>query len=96
MAILKWTHEAEASLRDIYDYIARDRPGTAERTLESLLHRLESIRSFPQAGQPYAYLGDGTIQMFSYGQFQVAYCHEDSGDVTVLAVFHGLIFLPLN
>lgn len=96
MASLKWTQEAEASLRDIHNYIARDRPSTAWRTLESILNRLESLPSYPNSGQPYPYDHEQRVRVFAYGQFQIAFRRESSGDVVVLAVFHGLIFLPLK
>jgi plasmid stabilization system protein ParE len=96
MAHLKWTHEAESSLRDIYNHIARDRPSTAWRTMESILNRLESIPAYPNSGHAYPYDVEGGVRVLSYGQFQIAFRLEPSGDVVILALFHGLIFLPLN
>lgn len=93
MAELRWTAEAEASLRDIHDYIARDRPATARRTVESILDRAQALREFPGLGQLYAY--DSSVRILSYGQFQIAYASEDD-QVAVLGIFHGLIFLPLK
>ena len=96
MAHLKWSHEAENSLRDIYNHIARDRPSTAWRTLESILNRVESLLGYPNSGQPYRYDREGLVRVLSYGQFQIAFRPEPSGDVVILAIFHGLIFLPLK
>ena len=93
MVELSWTAEAETSLRDIHDYIARDRPTTARRTLESILGRVESLREFPDLGQPYTY--DPGVRVLSYGQFLIAYRAQGQG-VLILGVFHGLIFLPLK
>jgi plasmid stabilization system protein ParE len=93
MARLSWTAEAAATVRDVYSYIARDRPETAHRTLESILNKVDSLVRYPDLGSPYRYAPSG-VRVFSYGSFKVAYKLEEDGDVLVLGVFHGLIFLP--
>lgn len=95
MATLRWTAEAETSLQEIYRHIAQNRPATARRTLESILHKVESLREAPSLGRPYPHSG-GEIRRFTYGRFQIAYLLDGAGDVVVLGVFHGLIFLPLK
>ncbi len=95
MVTLRWTSEAEVSLREIYDHIARNRPTTAQRTVESILNRVESLREAPTLGQPYSHR-KRSVRRLTYGQFQIAYLFEDHGTVVILGVFHGLIFLPLN
>ena len=93
MSELAWTREAKTSLRDIYGFIARDRPTTARRTLDSLLARAQSLAEFPNHGQPYAY--NPAVRVLAYGQFQIAYL-PSPGRVTILGIFHGLMFLPLD
>lgn len=94
MAALRWTPEAETSLHGIYRHIAQNRPATARRTLESILHKVESLRQAPDLGRPYPRRGRD-VRRFTYGRFQVAYL-LDGDEVVVLGVFHGLIFLPLK
>ncbi len=96
MAALRWTAEAEVSLRDVYRHIAQNRPTTARRTVESILNRLESLRQAPTLGQPWRHQSRQGIRRLTYGQFQIAYLLDDPGEVVVLGVFHGLIFLPLK
>lgn len=96
MAALKWTAEAELALREIYSHIARNRPATAQRTVESILNKIESLREAPTLGQPYPHPQSQHVRRLTYGQFQVAFLVTDSGDVLILGVFHGLIFLPLQ
>ena len=105
MARLTWTSEAASSIRDIYQSIARNRPETAQRTVESILNKVDSLTEYPDLGHPYRYDSGGAIRVLSYGSFRVAYLVEEGGDedgddqdggeVVVLGVFHGLIFLPL-
>ncbi len=95
MAALRWTAEAETSLQEIYHHIAQNRPATAGRTLESILHKVESLREAPTLGQPHPQSGRG-VRRLTYGRFQIAYLLDAADEVVVLAVFHGLIFLPLK
>ncbi len=96
MAALRWTAEAEISLRDVYKYIAQNRPATARRTIESILNRVESLREAPTLGQPWQHHRREGVRRLTYGQFQIAYLFDDPSEVVVLGVFHGLIFLPLK
>ncbi|MCP3964661.1 MAG: type II toxin-antitoxin system RelE/ParE family toxin [bacterium] len=95
MGALKWTAEAEASLRDVYNHIAQNRPTTARRTIESILNKVESLREASDLGHQFPHRRPA-VRKLTYGQFQVAYLLTGDRQVIVLGVFHGLIFLPLN
>ena len=96
MAKLTWTSEAVTSIRDLYQSIARDRPETALRTMESIFNKVDSLVEYPDLGQPYNYgPSRHDIRVLQYGNFKIVYLVELSSDVVVLGVFHGLIFLPL-
>lgn len=96
MVELRWTSEAEESLREIHDYIARDRPRTARRTIESIVYRTESLIEVPLQGEAYGYRPDRPVRILTYGHFQIAYLKVSSKSIAILGVFHGLIFLPLK
>jgi plasmid stabilization system protein ParE len=96
MARLTWTSEAASSIRDIYHSIARNRPETAQRTIESLLNKAESLVEYPDQGHAYRFSPDGLeIRVIRYGNFRIAFLIEEAESIVVLGVFHGLIFLPL-
>jgi plasmid stabilization system protein ParE len=95
MAVVKWAVEAQQALREIHDHISRNRPETAQRTIESILNKTESLAEVPTQGQRYPHHA-GAVHVFTYGHFRIAYVVEDEGDVKILGVFHGLIFLPLK
>ncbi|MEM7586386.1 MAG: type II toxin-antitoxin system RelE/ParE family toxin [Acidobacteriota bacterium] len=95
MAGLRWTAEAESSLREIYNHIAQNRPATARRTLESILNKAESLREAPRLGQAYRHSSRHGVRILTYGQFQIAFLQRDDA-IIILGVFHGLIFLPLQ
>ena len=96
MARLTWTSEAASSIRDIYHSIARNRPETAQRTIESILNKAESLAEYPDQGHSYRFRpGELEVRVIRYGNFRIAFLVEDAESVVVLGVFHGLIFLPL-
>jgi plasmid stabilization system protein ParE len=90
-ARLRWTAQAESSLVTVFESIAATRPETAQRTLESILHRMRSLAASPIGGRPYPFREN--VDAMSYGHFRVAYQRVEGG-ITLLGVFHGLIFLP--
>ena len=96
MAALKWTREAESSLREVYEHIAQNRPATARRTIESILNKVESLREAPALGQSFPLYRRRGLRRLTYGQFQIAYLLDGESEVVILGVFHGLIFLPLQ
>lgn len=49
--IVRWSQRARSQVAEIFDYIARDRPGAAERILESFLERTELLAEFPEQGE---------------------------------------------
>ena len=51
MAKVEWTAEAEDRLRQIHDYVARDKPEAAFHLAEAIYPRVESLREFPESGR---------------------------------------------
>jgi toxin ParE1/3/4 len=47
---IELTAQAEADLIEIGDFIAKDNPSAAERYVRRLRHRIEVLRTFPEAG----------------------------------------------
>jgi toxin ParE1/3/4 len=95
MATVKWAIEAQHALHEIHEHISRNRPETAQRTLESILNKVESLAEYPTLGQR-AHLVRTNVHILTYGHIRIAYQVEDDGDIDILGVFHGLVFLPLH
>jgi toxin ParE1/3/4 len=51
MAQVIWTKLALADLDSIHDYIAKESPFYAQKTIEELLGRVEILSSYPEAGR---------------------------------------------
>jgi toxin ParE1/3/4 len=73
MAAINWTVEAERWLRDIYDYIAQDKPTAAANVVSGIYTKTQILRDFPEIGYLYRKEPDGDIRILLYGHYRVAY-----------------------
>ena len=48
---VEWTEPAEADLREIYDYIARDAPYYAEQFVDRIIEATGKLKHHPQIGR---------------------------------------------
>ncbi|MGZ8159192.1 MAG: type II toxin-antitoxin system RelE/ParE family toxin [Methylobacter sp.] len=87
MAEINWTAEAERWLRDIYDYIAQDKPDAAA----NVYARAQFLRDFPEIGYMYRKESDGDIRILLYGHYRIAYLIKSPEKIDILGVFHGAL-----
>lgn len=82
-----WTAPAARDLEAIGDYIARDNPSAARRTVQRIQARIRSLTAHPLIGRPGRV--DGTRELvIASTPFIVAYRAADER-VEILAVFHS-------
>jgi plasmid stabilization system protein ParE len=91
MAELRWTVEAERWLRDIYEFIARDNPPAASRTVQAIYEKAQILRQFPETGYRYHQIPDRQIRILLYGHYRIAYLIKNDGNIDILGVFHGAL-----
>ena len=92
MVELKWTEEAQAWLRDIFDSIAIDNPQAAARVVEDICAQAQVLLSFPDVGYRYRQVEEGEIRILLYGHYRIAYLHrQENESVDILGVFHGAL-----
>lgn len=84
-----WTAEAERWLSEIHDYIARDNPAAAQRTVRGIYEKGLSLASFPERGYRQTSRSGKPLRIVLYGHYRIAYSVAEDGDVTILGVFHG-------
>ena len=80
--------EAETDLIDIWDYIAGDSPGAADRVVAAILKRLESLVKFPLQGQQRIDLTSRALRFVKVYEYLIAYA-PDEEPLWVLAIMHG-------
>lgn len=91
MAEINWTAEAELWMRDIYDYIAQDKPAAAENVVSGIYIKTQLLRDFPEIGYMYRKEIDGDIRIFLYGHYRIAYLIKNQESIDILGVFHGAL-----
>ncbi|HEY9421787.1 MAG TPA: type II toxin-antitoxin system RelE/ParE family toxin [Thermoanaerobaculia bacterium] len=89
MGQVRWSHEAESWLQEIYDYIALDNPLAAVRTVQGIVEKAETLPRFPERGYRYNAKPERHIRILLYGHYRIAYLVNQDGDIDILGVFHG-------
>lgn len=91
MAEINWTEEAERWLRDIYDYIAQDKPIAASNVVSGIYAKAQLLRDFHEIGYMYRKETDGDIRILLYGHYRIAYLIKNPERIDILGVFHGAL-----
>ena len=89
MAEINWTAEAERWMRDIYDYIAQDKPVAAANVVSGIYKKAQLLGDFPEIGYVYRNEIDGDIRILLYGHYRIAYLIKSTKRIDILGVFHG-------
>lgn len=84
---LIWSVTARFQLREIHDYIAKDKPDAASRVVNHLLAAVESLELYPNLGSP---LGTSELRQLVIGgtPYVVVY-RKERNSLRILNVFHG-------
>lgn len=91
MAKVRWTAEAQQWLKTIHDYIARDKPQAAIRTVRALHQKVDMLAKFPELGYRYEELENREVRILLYGHYRIAYSIEADGVIAVLGIFHSAL-----
>lgn len=90
MAEIRWSHEAEQWLRDIYEYISQDNPTAAGKVVSGIYDKAQLLGEFPEIGYKYREEAEGEIRILLYGHYRIAYIITDNF-IDILGVFHGAL-----
>jgi plasmid stabilization system protein ParE len=88
MAQIIWTKLAFADLDAIYDYIAKESPFYAQKTVEGLLSSVEFLSSFPEAGRQVPECMRKEIREVIEGNYRIFY-KVGKKDVYIIRVHHA-------
>lgn len=90
MAEIRWSHEAEQWLREIYEYIAQDNPTAAGKVVSGIYEKAQFLSDFPKIGYKYREEPEGEVRILLYGHYRIAYIITDDF-IDILGVFHGAL-----
>ncbi len=91
---LRWTNQARRELKEIYKWIARDRPAAASRVYERIKQRVLVLRDQPLLGEsrPDLYPGVRVLVEHPYLIFYRAIPDDETGaieSVEIARILHG-------
>ena len=83
-----WSPLAVARVREVAQYIARDKPGAARNWAEGVFQQVGQLSAFPTSGRVVPELGREDVRELIHGNFRIIYRVEKKA-VPVLTVRHG-------
>lgn len=86
--MVQWSERARRHLHAIRDYIAENSPKYADRTVDRILRKGDSLQQFPRSGHVVPEYEDDTIRQVLEGNYRIIYC-LDVSRIVVLAVLHA-------
>ncbi len=90
---VRWTKRARAQLLEIFDFIAADRPSTAERVVGRLRNATRGLARHPLRGRRVPEFDDPAIRERLVTPYRIIYTVQVE-DIFILAVYHGRRLLP--
>jgi addiction module RelE/StbE family toxin len=85
-----WTDSAISDLKEICDYIARDKPNAAEKVGRGILEHVKLLETFPLIGPAYPQRSSGRIREIVNGNYRIFYEVVDQEKVVyLLRIWHG-------
>lgn len=88
MAAIRWSHEAECWLKEIYEYIAQDNSTAADKVITGIYEKTQALSCSPRIGYKYRGEAYGEIRILLYGHYRIAYIVTEQF-IDILGVFHG-------
>jgi toxin ParE1/3/4 len=89
MATINWTDESLHWLDEIYEYIAKDNPRAAYRTIDGIYERVQVLQTFPEIGHIHENPYNRNIRILLYGHYRIAYLIKPDSVINILGIFHG-------
>ena len=71
MAEIRWTHEAELWLKDIYEHIALDNPQAAAQVVDEIYNTAQVLKDHPEIGHKYQTPGIDDVRILQYGHYRI-------------------------
>ena len=91
---VEWSPLALDRVSDIARYIAKDKPGAAERWVNELFDSVERLADFPESGRIVPEVGVRRIRELIFGAYRVVYSVKDK--VEILTVRRGSQLLDVS
>lgn len=87
-----WSPLALARVDEVFEVIRWDKPGAAQRWVETLFESVEGLSEFPKRGRMVPEIGREEIRELLLGNYRVVYRVEERF-ISILTIRHGRQFL---
>lgn len=91
MAKIRWTNEAVNWLQEIFEYISLENPKAAQKVVEGIYNKAQTLKKFPKTGHIYRNEPEGEIRILLYGHYRITYLMKSDEIIEILGVFHGAL-----
>jgi toxin ParE1/3/4 len=85
---IEWTHEALERLSEIEDFISQDSPERAEKFIDRIIERAESLSNNPLRGRAVPEISNPDIRELIFKKYRIVYRIRGKS-IDILTVFEG-------
>lgn len=86
--MVKWSKRSRSDLKSIFAYIASDSKFYAQKVMQSMIERGESLSIFPKRGRVVPEINDENVREIFIFSYRMIYEVKDD-DVFILTIVHG-------
>lgn len=90
-----WSPLAIDSASEIVDYIAQDKLLAAQKWIETIFSKVESLELSPEIGRIVPETGDNQFRELIYQNYRIIY-KIDYNQISILTIRHGAQILPTD
>ena len=90
-----WSPLAVDRASEIVDYIAQDKPSSAEKWIHTVFSKVERLKSSPEIGRIVPDISNKQFRELIYGNYRIIYRIEKK-QISILTIRHGKQILPIE
>jgi toxin ParE1/3/4 len=84
---VSWSERARLQTREIFEYVARERPLVAERLVDGFIERTSLLAEFSEQGTPWGRPHRSDLRAIVYESYRIVY-RIGAEEVAILSVRH--------
>ena len=90
-----WSPLAIERASEIAEYIAHDKPSAAEKWIDTVFSKVETLKSAPEIGRMVPEIRSNEFRELIYGNYRIIYRLEKK-QISILTIRHGMQILPID
>ena len=93
--IIIWSPLAIERASEIAEYIAQDKPSSAENWINTVFSKVEKIKISPEINRLVPEIRNTQFRELIYGNYRIIYRIEKK-QISILTIRHGMQILPID